>query len=209
MKSIFGKRKRLKKRKGISLINILGAIAISVSLATFGIRSYSTSQEKGRQSTALQALDAYEQAFINACMTHPRLCHARLDAWDDYNGEDAYAKVVGYMNQLLDDNLQFTWDDTSKYWVSRATDPWGGNYILCEYPESTTETKFDPTLEPTPTLRFSIWATGSDEGLLADPVTISDRAVGVGCVFANGLNDFFRQNKGTEPVYENCTMQRV
>lgn len=201
-------KKKLRKRSGFTLMEILAGVAIVAILiggSTFG---YSRSQEKSRHTNAMKALDAYEQAFMDACLMHPRLVRSRLDAWTSYSSKTAFNKLVSSMNEVLEDDLMFTWDDTGKYYKSRAMDPWGGNYILCEYPESATESKFDPTLDGTPTLRFSVWASGSDEGLLLETAVISGNAVGAGFVFAGGLTDAFYQSRDSEPIFSGCTIQR-
>lgn len=204
--------KKRKKVLGFSLVEILIAIVVIGILVGLSIVAGASAQEKARLTTAGTALEDYKSAFTSSVLQHPGAIDYRADAWleaedsgETYTTKSGLEKLVKYMNASLEDRLKFSWDDELKAYVSAGDDPWGGKYILTEYPEGATESYFNP-IENSSALYCSIWATGRDETITSDK-TICDKCVGFGIRFKDGVvTHWYHGVNGEELPYTDCTI---
>lgn len=170
---------RRKARKGFSLIELLIAIVVLAILGAITLVAGSSAQKRARITSAMTVFDNYKAAFDTAVMDHPGLVNDRLDNWvwkDEsvspaverpYNTVQAYKRLVGLMNKSLSDELKFVPSADGRYYESVGTDPWGGKYVLLEYPVVGDVSYFDPTqANSQASLRFSIWCTGLDSDII-------------------------------------------
>ena len=192
---------RKRRRRGFSLPEALIVIVVVGVLMGVAVPSYSKSQEQTRVSNCEKAITAYSDAFTNATMTHPGLVKDRLKAWKDptgYSSEKAYSKLVTYINNYVEDQLTFDWDPALLCYKSKGQDPWGGHYILTEYPdEPGGQSWLNPMQEGSVSMRFSIWATGNSDSLLEvvdSEVTITEECYGAAFVFTDGLTSTILNN---------------
>ena len=180
------------KRRGMNMIELLGVMAVLVILIGIGVGNVLSGQEKARVTSAQQALSSYRGAFMQATVIKPAILSDRLDEWtaaggeSNYSSEDAFKRLVSLMNEALEDKLCLEWDANLACYRSRGKDPWGGHYILCEYPKSDAENRFNPASLGTVELSCSIWATGSN-GTLLEEGRVSDESYGVGLVYSTGM----------------------
>lgn len=155
------------------------------------VQGGSAAQERARNTAAMTALEDYKSAFNSAMLTWPGMMKDREESWgtdgSTYTGATAFKKLVGRMNETLDLKLQLTWDDTTKCWKSQSPDPWGGNYILTEFPMAEGDTDGVSPLEGKglSAMRLSIWASGSDDGLLVEK-KVSEKSVGISLDYHSG-----------------------
>lgn len=184
------KSQNLTKKKGMTLIEVIVVVIILSLLAGITYGSVSSSQNKARVAAVNTDLQAYKDAFTIACVTKPSLIDDRIAAWTDattYSSEQGLKRLVRYMNEYLDENLAFSWDDELKCYVSRKNDAWGGKYILIEYPyQDSGVNYFDPTAPGNEgMLAISIWATGNTDTILEEK-TIDKKCLGFGAIFKGG-----------------------
>lgn len=184
--------KRLKLRKGVTLLELLGVMAILAIIASIAVGGILTSQERARVTSAMSSIDAYDNAFATACIINPGIVGDRymiIEGGGTYNSEEGFKRLVKYMNETLDDSLDFHWDDTRKCYVSMGRDPWGGNYILSEYPVGSASGAdySDPSVEANQAvMACAIWCTGNTDSILVGK-TVSKDCYGIGLVFKDGL----------------------
>ncbi len=203
--------KRKDYRKGFSLIELLVAIVVLAILGAITITAGTSAQQRARVTSAMTVFDDYKSAFNTALMDHPGLVNAREEAWmalDDagnpdngvtYTTKKAYDRLVTFMNRSLADNLKLTWN-AEGYYESAGEDPWGGKYVLLEYPGSDAATYWDFT-QPTnqATLRVSIWCTGPDSDIvLPDESTncVTIRKFSVGLTLINQAGNLSFETQG-------------
>lgn len=189
------KPRSMRRRKGMTLIELLGVMVVLVVLAAIAIGGVMNSVYRSRVTSCLTAIDGYRSAFLNAAVSHPSVFSDRINHWGDgsnYSSKDGLKRIVAFMNEALDDNLQFYWNDEMKWYESVDNDPWGGKYILTEYPVSDndpTHNYYDASKDANGYKMFacSIWATGNNEVLTNDDPTIARDSYGVGLLFADGI----------------------
>lgn len=178
---------------GFSLVELLIAVVVLAILTGLVLNSGSAAQRKARITTAMTALENYNSAFSTVVLNHPGIMMDREDAWGDdgssYTTSVAMARLVSSMNELLDNNLKLVPSGAEGgAYRSTATDPWGGYYVLMEYPfPEGNEDGYDPTTGAGKSaMRCSIWATGIDEGVIVDK-KVSKNSVGCGLIYRNGI----------------------
>ena len=183
---------RTQRKAGTTLIELLGVMAVLAIIAGLAIGGVMHAQEQARKTSAETAITAYRDAFISACNAHPGLVGDRAAAWGDsesnYSTEKGLQKLAGYMNEYLDGSLSLAWDPTGKYYKSVGLDPWGGNYILTEYPKIPGGLNYyDPTVGGNEgIMAASIWATGNNDSLLTQQKVTKD-SYGALLLFKDGL----------------------
>lgn len=182
--------RKLKNRKGFSLIELIVAVIVLGILATMVINSGASAQRRARISSALNALENYKTSFTSVCMSYPGVMKDREEAWKSatgYTTKQAMSEVVRYMNKNLEPELSLSWDTTLNCYKSAVEDPWGGYYIITEYPQQSGSTDgYDPTTgSGLSAMRFSIWSTGIDNGVLTDK-KVSTKSIGISFIFRNG-----------------------
>lgn len=184
--------KRQKARKGFSLIELLVAIVVLAILGAITITAGTAAQRRARVTSAMTVFDNYRLAFNTAVMDHPGLVTDREDAWVApdgtgtgalYTSKESFDRLVGYMNRSLSLDLQLTWN-ADGYYESSGNDPWGGKYVLLEYPGSDSPDYWDfSTFDNKAALRLSIWCTGPDSDIIIPDgdncVLIRDHSVGI------------------------------
>lgn len=185
--------KRQKARKGFSLIELLVAIVVLAILGAITITAGTAAQRRARVTSAMTVFDDYKSAFNTAVMDHPGLVNDREDAWTapdgtgtgtTYTSKASFDRLVGYMNNSLSNDLQLTWN-VDGYYESKGNDPWGGKYVLLEYPGSDRTEYWDfSTFDNKAALRLSIWCTGPDSDIIVPDVTdgnvtVRDHSVGI------------------------------
>lgn len=177
---------------GTTLIELLGVMAVLAILATVAAGGVLFAQEKARISSAETSISAYRDAFISACSAHPGLVGDREAAWgadgSAYTSERGLQKLVIYMNEYLDGALALSWDPTNRYFKSFGTDPWGGYYILTDFPRVPGGTNYyDPTVPGNEGIvSASVWVTGNNDSILLDQV-VGEKSYGACLVFKDGL----------------------
>ncbi len=209
-----------KSRKGFSLVELLIAVAVLGILGAITFVAGSSAQRRARVTSAMTAFDDYRSAFDTAIMDHPGVVTDRSDLWEkgtaeggapgaQYTSKDAFANIVQLMNKSLDDKLTLEWDDGLKAYASRGEDPWGGKYVLLEYPEKVGDNIFDLTKTPPDTgayratMCFSIWCTGPDAGIVdpSDPAVSVNTSVSdgsVGCTYMDKAGDLISEMHGAQ-----------
>ena len=184
----------LASRKGMTLVELLGVMVVLVILASLATGGILGGQEKARVASALTAVDAYKDAFSVTCITHPGIAGSRDAAWADevtYSSQSGLAKLVNGINETVDDLLVLQWDDSLKCYRSTGTDPWGGYYVLLEYPVPAdpvaNPSYWDPTVAPgSSTFAVAIFATGNNDDILVNKI-VGEESYGVGLTLAAGL----------------------
>lgn len=189
MKSLVVKKK---KRTGFSLVELLVAILVVGILIGLSLVAGSSAQDKARVSTASSVLNEYKSVFTSCVLQHPGAIDYRADAWQEaldngteYSTKEGLAELVTYMNKELEARLKLTWNEELKAYTAEGDDPWGGYYILTEYPESDTQSFYDPIANPS-SLYCSFWATGRDDSLISNH-EVTDNCIGVGLSLKDGI----------------------
>lgn len=188
-----------KKRRGFSLIELLIAVVVLGILAAMVVNSGLSAQKKARATAALTALKDYEAAFSTAVMTHPGIMTDREKAWGDgtgYTTKKAMERVLSYMNESLETDLQLGWNDAATRYESVGEDPWGGKYIITEFPLVAEDaTGYNPTEAGSPAeaaMRLAIFATGVD-GSIEEDKKVHDGSIGVGLEYRHGyVSSYFQ-----------------
>lgn len=198
-------------RRGVSLIELLGVMAVIVVLAGIAMGGIITAQGRARVTAAATAIDAYRAAFTNACISHPGVVNNRATAWSgesSYTSQQGLKKVVAHMNEFLDDELALYWDTELKCYVSMGLDPWNGHYILTEYPELTgTVSYFDPTVPGNQgIMALAIWVGGNTDAVQTTH-TISQETYGIGLLFNSGIVTSFMQGFENTYTYTDYTVR--
>lgn len=206
--------RRKKARKGFSLVELLIAIVVLAIIGGITIVAGTSAQKRARITSAMTVFDNYASAFNTAVMDHPGLVNDRADAWAaslapsdavPYSTLGAYSRLVGYMNKSLSDELRLVPSEDKTHYESVGNDPWGGKYVLLEYPEIGGEV-FDPESSSNQaTMKISIWCTGLDSDIIPpksdtpitnyDPVEIRDYSVGV--VLMDRAGDITKETQGS------------
>jgi len=198
--------RKKKKRIGMTLVELLGVMVVLAILATIGVGSVLKAAHRGRVTSCFTAIDGYRSAFLSAVVSHPSVFSDRISNWKDdgegYSAKDGLKRVAAFMNESLDDNLHFYWNEEEKYYETIGNaDPWGGKYILTEYPISESDPDHNyynasETGNGYKMFACSIWATGNNEALLSDrtdpgwePIIVDD-SFGVCLTFADGIVDW-------------------
>lgn len=178
----------------MTLVELLGVMVVLAILATIAIGSVLRATERSRVTKALTAIDGYRSSFLNAVVSHPSVYGDRMKNWGDgatYTSEDGLKRAAAYMNETLDDNLHFYWNEEAGYYETTEKDPWGGTYILTEYPFSEEHPEadyYDCAKYPGDAyFSCSIWATGNNDALLSEGHIIADDSYGVCLLFSDGI----------------------
>lgn len=188
------KSEHLKARRGMTLVELLGVMVVLAILAMITIGSITRAIERSRVTKALTAIDGYRSSFLSAVVSHPSVYGDRMSNWGDgtaYSSKEGLKRAAAFMNDTLDDNLHFYWNQDAGYYETTEKDPWGGTYILTEYPWSAEHPEadyYDCSKYPgNAYFACSIWATGNNDALLSDDPTIADDSYGVCLLFADGI----------------------
>lgn len=202
-----------RSRKGFSLVELLIAIVVLGILTMIVVSGGAAAQERARNTAVVTAFTDYRTAFSGTVLSLPGVMKDREEAWGtaeegtpgaDYTAEKSMARLVRNMNERLQPEFRLYWwpstdfdgdgapDDTApKVWrTQNGSDPWGGYYVLTEYPESTDgsyPSVFDPMSEAgRSAMCICIWATGKDEGIIVDKV-VSDDSRGILMQYKGGV----------------------
>lgn len=181
-----------RRRRGVTLVELLGVMAVIAIISAVAVGGVLTAQEKARVTSAQSSIDAFDNAFATACITHPGVVGDRYEAASggtNYRSEAGLKRLVSYMNETLDDSLDFYWDSSLSCYKSAGLDPWNGFYILTEYPVAPDGSVdySDPTAEGIQsTMAVAIWATGNTDAILQSR-TVTKDCYGIGLIFENGL----------------------
>lgn len=197
-----------KQRKGFSLIELLIAIVVLAILGAITITAGSAAQQRARVTSAMTVFDDYKAAFNTAIMDHPGLVNDREDTWllpdgsgdgSAYTSVEAFKRLVGYMNKSLSEEQKLVVSADGKYYESVGNDPWGGKYVLLEYPEVNGLTYWDPTTATAKaSMRISIWCTGCDSDIVVPDATgvSTVRDYSKGIVIVDAAGDITSQTHG-------------
>lgn len=211
--------KKKKARKGFSLIELLVAIVVLAILGAITITAGTAAQRRARVTSAMTVFSDYRTAFNTAMMDHPGLVKDRWNTWvgadgtetgQNYDSKKAFSRLIGYMNLSLSNDLKLKWNDTG-YWESNGTDPWGGHYVILEYPTVPAdadglgaEDLYDPTTYPNqPTMCLSIWCTGPDSDIVIPDnglVEVRDFSVGIGIKNSSGNISYLTHGASDEKL---------
>lgn len=199
-----------KARKGFSLIELLVAIIVLGILGAITIVAGSAAQQRARVTSAMTVFSDYKTAFNTAVMDHPGLVNDRENTWkgsdgtgdgSTYTSQEAFKRVVAYMNRALSENLQLELSEDGKYYQSRGNDPWGGKYVLLEYPEVEGISYWDPTqVGSRNSMRFSIWCTGPDSDIVVPDANgiVTVRTFSIGIAIVDAAGDITFQTHGAQ-----------
>lgn len=209
----------LKGRRGFSLVELLIAVVVLGILTAIVVNGGAAAQERARVTSATTTLNDYRTAFSASVLASPGIMKDREEAWlgaggtgdgSTYTSHTGMARLVRKMNERLQPAVQFFWwpatdfdgdgnpdVDAPKVWRTKSEqDPWGGYYILTEYPEfedGHTPSYFDPTAEPgLSSMCIGIWATGKDEGIVSEQV-VSKNSRGICLVYKAGVVSYSYQ----------------
>lgn len=193
------------KKLGFSLVELLVAIAVLGILTTLVIVSGSSAQQKARVTKMLSHYDGYASAFSETVLTYPGVMHDRKKIIDSstppgnsYSSKDGLSRVVFEINRLVDSDLQFVWNDEWKCYVSHGKDPWGGRYILTEYPQTNAADtdRYMAVGDYESCMSCSIWVEGPDHGIVSG--IIGEDSMGVLFQYINGTCTIDYFNTGSE-----------
>lgn len=186
--------RKKQSRKGFSLIELLVAIVVLAILGTITITAGTAAQRRARVTSAMTVFSDYRSAFNTAIMDHPGLVNDREELWVGpdgtdtgvmYTSKEAFKRLVGYMNSSLSADLQLVPSADGPYYESKGNDPWGGKYVMLEYPDIPGGLSYyDPTQPHSKaTICMSIWCTGVDSDIIIPDenglVTVRDFSVGI------------------------------
>lgn len=202
--------KKKSKYRGFSLVELLVGIVVLGILSTAMVFAGSSAQTRARVTKATVKFDNYATAFSETVMSFPGIMKDREEAWakavkagKPYSTKDGMQRLVIEMNKLLDPDDQFVWGgDEFGYecYVSVGLDPWGGHYILTEYPQAsdTDLTRYDltsPTGNPyRASMCCSIWVEGPDHGIVEGKIGADSR--GMTMEYLNGECRYLYHNVG-------------
>lgn len=110
----------------------------------------------------------------------------------NYSSNQGLAKIVGFVNEGIGDAYKFTWDDDLKAYVSAKADPWGGKYLLTDYPIKKLADDFYTQEDSTvPVIGVSLWNTSTRTGDNAyskyTPIVVSKNDVGSCILYGGGI----------------------
>lgn len=183
-----------KRRVGVSLVELLGVMAVIAILGSIAFGGIISAQEKARVTTAESAIASYENAFLTSCITNPGIVGDRykiVEGGGTYNAREGLKRLVQSMNQTLDDSLDFVWDDSAGCYISAGDDPWGGKYILVNYPEAAdgSVNYTDMSIPSNQTkMAASVWCTGNTDAVMTAK-KVTEQCYGVGLLFTDGLGE--------------------
>lgn len=182
--------KRMRRRRGMTMVELLGVMVVMAILATVAIGGIQAAQKRARDTSAMQSLNGFKDAFTTVCVMNPGIISDRGKNWTDstsYTSENGLKKIVTKMNELLDDELMMHWDVERKCYVSLGQDPWGGNFILTEYPidPAGVINYYDPTAGGQGVMAISVWCTGNTDFEAGNVVTKDSK--GVALSYVSGL----------------------
>lgn len=171
-------------------MELLIAIIVLGILVAITVNTGISAQRRARETAAITALGDFQGAFTTACINHPGIMKDRENAWKadtGYTTKDGLARLVQYMNESLDAEYAFYWNEEVGCYVSHREDPWGGMYYLTEYPyEDETSDGWDPTTGTgISALRCSIWVTGNDSSIESTE-TVGSNSIGIGLSYRAG-----------------------
>lgn len=198
-------------KRGFSLIELLVAIVVLGVLSTMLINSGIAAQKRARLTSALTVLEDYESAFSTVCMTHPGIMMDRKDAWvgadgtengEHYSTIKAMGRVISYMNEVLEGSSQFILSSDGLRYESRGEDPWGGKFIITEFPlVNSGASGYNPVEVGSvaeSAMRLAIWATGIDASI-ENTKTVNDVSVGIALEYRDG--NVYSYLQGIEEQY--------
>lgn len=144
-----------KKKKGVTLIELIGVMIIIAILLGIGGAAVSYGMQKSRETSVQSALKSYESAFSSIIMDRPGIQSTTFDAIEaitadgagaiTYSSKEVHKETVALMNTILEPELQLAWNDTAGWYESVGNDPYGGKYIFTEVPvDLSTEPSYDP-----------------------------------------------------------------
>ena len=111
------KDKRLRRRPGMTMVELLGVMVVIGILGAIAIGGILSGTENARTTAVRTALQAYTDAFTNVSVYTPGIVNDRASNWPnstEYTGKLSFHKTVQRMNELLDDKLDFAWDNDMK-----------------------------------------------------------------------------------------------
>lgn len=199
-----------RRLKGFTLIEVLVTVGIIALLSAIGVGTVFSAQERARDSSALQSLQGYKDAFTTVCVTNPGIVSDRERNWTDllsYTSELGLKKLVTQMNTLLDDGLVLVWDPDIKCYKSIGSDPWGGNFILTEYPIDPTGVVdyYDPTAGGKGMAAVSVWCTGNTDSI--SNALITDDVRGIALFYRAGIVESGEQGLNDSTSFTNWVLR--
>lgn len=198
-----------KHRKGFSLVELLVAASILSLLGGALLVSGMSAQHKARITSVMTVFDDYSLAFRQACMLHPGIVNDREKAWgsngSSYSTSKGMERIVKYMNESLSEQLKLVLSADGKYYESVGNDPWGGKYVLLEYPDTSGlpggKSYYDPTtVDSFASMRVSIWCSGANKDITTVDgsgfSSVSEKDVG--CTLVNVAGDLSFDTHGLD-----------
>lgn len=207
LESVVGRR-----RCGMTLVELLGVMAVIAIISAIAIGGVLNAQERARVTSAMSSIDAYDNAFATACITHPGVVSDRykiVEGGATYSSQEGLKRLVAYMNETLDDQLDLYWDEALKCYKSAGLDPWNGHYILTEYPSSPDGSVdySNPAAEKNQaTMPVAIWVTGNTDALLTAQIVTKD-CYGIGLIFQGGLGSSLYQGFDEQYSFTDYTIK--
>lgn len=198
-----------KMKKGYSPVTILFGVLLFTILAASAYGAYSSTNEKVSHGTVETVLKGYVEALTSAYASTPNIVTSRERGVVDgvYSTKTGLEYAVKVWNKYLEKDNQFYWDDSIGMYRSVIGDPWGGYYILLEYPyDDVNDERLDPTSDAGKNLlAFTILSTGYVDVMSTSTgtqLTIADKSPCVAVSLFGGELDTVYSTRDTQFILE-------
>lgn len=134
--------KKKRKLHGFNMMELVFGMVIIGILMTLAVTSYVKGRDKANELVIEEAFGAYGSAVLDSFTSDPTLQLSTVNAVDDvnsgkeltYSPEKAHGYMVSAINLIVDDELKLTWNTETRRYESAGEDPYGGRYVLVDYP---------------------------------------------------------------------------
>lgn len=124
------------------MMELVFSMVIIGILMTVAVVSHVKGRDKANALVIEEAFGAYSNAILDSFTSDPTLQLSTVDVISDvnsgkeltYSPEKAHGRMVGAINLIVNNELKFKWNADTRRYESAGEDPYGGKYILVDYP---------------------------------------------------------------------------